>query len=137
MAERYDSEPPWAERAPVRPVRPRAPVLPAVLASVLTSALVTVGLHFVLVPGGVGWRKLEHEGTVTVHGNNAPLKVEYPSSFARPPSLDIEALGNDVWFYRIAEQTNTHFVIVNTTVNARTQTPVALRIKWKASGARW
>jgi hypothetical protein len=107
-----------------------------IVVAVVVSAVVTVALNFVLVPGGMGWRKLEHAGTVTVHGINVPLKVHYPSAFANPPSLSFEPVGSGDWFYHLDEQTESYFVITNRTVDARTREPRHLTVKWKATGAR-
>lgn len=121
---------------PEGPVR-RAPSLRVtVLVAALVSAAVTLGLQFVLVPGGVGWRRLAHEGTVTVPGGK-PFTVRYPSAFARPPSLVLEALGNDAWFYGIDEQTEDHFTVTNTTVRKDSGVPVMMTLRWRAEGARW
>jgi hypothetical protein len=110
--------------------------LRVVVVAAVVSILVTLVLNFVLVPAGMGWRKLEHEATVTVHGINAPLKVTYPSAFARPPSLSFDPVGSGTWYYTLNEQTESYFVITNTTVDARTREPRHLTIKWKATGAR-
>jgi hypothetical protein len=129
------TEPIWEGDRPA-PRRSRPSTLRVIVVAAVVSILVTVVLNFVLVPAGMGWRKLEHEGTVTVHGVNAPLKVHYPSSFARPPSLSIEPVGNDDWFWQLDEQTESYFVITNRTVKRATGQPVHLHIKWKATGAR-
>src|SRR4051812_48524322 len=119
--------PPWDERH----LRRSGPsLLTVVMVSAVVAVAVTLALNFVLVPGGVGWRKLEHEGEVTVHGNNIPVTVTYPSSFSKPPSLTIEVPPQESWFYQMQEQTESHFVIVNTTVDRATGTPRALHIKW-------
>jgi hypothetical protein len=131
-----ERDPYWEETRPAPP-RPRSRTGLVVIVAVVVSALTTLALNFVLVPGGVGWRKLEHEGTVSVNGINAPLTVQYPSKFAGPPSLTIEPVGNDVWFYSVTERTENYFIITNTTVNKHTGEPVHLTIKWKATGARW
>lgn len=110
-------------------------VLNALVAGVV-AAVVTVALHFVVVPRGIGWRHLTHEGTVTVPGGQ-PFTVRYPSSFAHPPSLSLEAVGNDFWFYRIDEQTADHFTVTNTTVRKDSGIPVMMTLRWKAEGARW
>src|SRR5688500_6204317 len=124
------------DEAPASPRRWRAgpSMLRVVLVSELVSAAVTVAIHVLFVPAGLGWRKLEHEGTVSVHGNNRPLTVHYPSRFTRPPSLTVEVAGPGSWFYRVDEQTESHFVITNTTVDKRDGTPVVLQVKWKSQG---
>lgn len=135
MSSRSEIEPVWEGDRP-SPRRSRPSTLRVVVVAAVVSALVTAALNFLLVPAGLGWRKLEHEGTVTVHGVNVPLKVEYPSGFARPPSLSFEPVGSGNWFYTLNEQTATHFVITNTTVDAATREPRHLTIEWKATGAR-
>jgi hypothetical protein len=127
---------PRVERAAVPRRSPLGTVLVAGLVALAVSAVVTVGLQFVLVPSGVGWRRLVHEGTVTVPGGK-PFTVHYPSSFARPPSLSLEPVGNDQWFYSIDEQTADHFTVTNTTVRRDSGTPVMLTLRWRAEGARW
>lgn len=111
-------------------------LLLAALVGAVVSAVITVALNYILVPGGVGWRKMTQEGTVTVPGGQ-PWTVWYPSTFTKAPSLSLEAQGNDVWFYQINEATSDHFTITNTTVQKGTGTPVLLTLKWKAEGARW
>jgi hypothetical protein len=138
MRDDQDSDSEYEEKPePRRPARPRSRLWPVILVAAVVSAVVTVGLNLLLVPSGVGWRKLEHEGQAVVHGVNQPLKIHYPSSFSKPPSLFIEPVQNGNWFYRIAEQTESYFVIVNTTVDAHTEEPKHLGIRWKASGGRW
>lgn len=117
--------------------RQRAPVWVPALVALFVSAAVTLGLNFVLVPSGVGWRKLVHEGETTVHGLNIPQKIHFPSTFTKPPSLLIEPTKQGDWFWRIEELTESYFVIANTTVNAQSKEPVHLQIKWKAQGSRW
>jgi hypothetical protein len=135
---RYDDQ--GFARPEERPAPPRARlgmvIFLSMLVSVLASVLVTIGLNMLLVPGGVGWRKLQHEGTVTVHGVNNPLKVHYPSPFSKPPSLHIEPTQQGEWFYQINEQTESYFVIVNTTVDANTGGARHLSIKWTATGGK-
>jgi hypothetical protein len=111
------------------------PVFLSALVSLLVSGGVVLAMQFLFVPSGAGWRRLVHEGAVSVPGNQ-PFKVHYPSSFARPPSLLLDAQGAGDWYYRIDEQTEDHFVITNTTVNSRTNTPVILQLKWRAEGGR-
>ena len=50
--------------------------------------------------------------------------------------LLIEPLQGGSWFYRIEAQTESYFVIVNTTVDARTREPKHLMVRWKATGGR-
>lgn len=135
MSNRPDIEPVWEGDHPP-PKRGRLSTVRVMVVAAVVSALVTLVLNVLLVPAGMGWRKLEHEGTVTVHGVKVPLKVHYPSAFAKPPSLSFEPVGSGSWFYQIEEQTESYFVITNTTVNAQTREPMHLTIKWKAMGAR-
>ncbi len=134
MSSHSATEPVWEGDRP-SPRRGHPSTLRVVVVAAVVSALVTAALNFLLVPAGTGWRKLQHEGTVTVHGVNSPLKVYYPSAFGKPPSLSFEPAGTGNWFYRLEEQTESYFVITNTTVDARTREPQHLTIKWKATGA--
>ena len=66
----------------------------------------------------------EYERTVTVLGVDQSQTILYPSSFSKPPNLFIEpTLPAKLAFYPVGEQTDAHFVIVNTTVNAGTGVP--------------
>src|SRR5215212_3659835 len=79
----------------------RTPWVRIAVLSAVVSGLVSAALNVLLVPSGVGWRKLEHEGTVLVHGVNIPQKVHYPSPFSKPPSLQIEPVQSGSWFWRV------------------------------------
>ena len=69
MPEDEDREPTFDDRNRRYPTARSGPSWWAVaLISAIVSGLVAVGLNVVLVPAGVGWRNLEHEGSVTVHG---------------------------------------------------------------------
>ena len=111
-------------------------LLSAALVSTVVTALVTVALNWLLVPSGVGWKRLEYEGTVTVPFNQR-FKVDYPGNFATKPSLHLEPVGPDVWFYSLDETTNSHFTVTNTTVDGRTGQGKYLTLRWKATGSRW